>query len=427
MKIALLGFGTVGSGLPALIAENQEKLAALLDETISISKVLVRSEEKAVQLRQAGHPWDFVTSIEAILNDDTISIVVELMGRIEPAKTYISQALAAGKSVVTANKDLLALHGAELQKLAQKNKVALYYEAAVAGGIPILRTLANSFASDKVTRLLGIINGTSNFMLTKMMEEGWTYKKALETAQVLGYAESDPTNDVEGIDAVYKLALLSEFAFGMTISSSQIKHQGIPTIQQADVEIANQLGYVIKLVGEIVEVSSGIFAEVSPTFLPASHPLASVKGVMNAVYLDSIGMGASMFYGAGAGQNPTATSVLADIVRIVKRFKEQTLGKSFNEYKRTTRLAESSEVLNKYYFSVETPDSTGQFLRLVQLFTAVNVSFEQVLQQKGDGQRAVVGIICHKISQKQLASLETKLAKEDDFNLLNYFKVVEEN
>jgi len=148
---------------------------------------------------------------------------------------------------------------------------------------------------------------------------------------------------------------------------------------------------------------------------------------MNAVYLDSIGMGASMFYGAGAGQNPTATSVLADIVRIVKRFKEQTLGKSFNEYKRATRLAESSEVLNKYYFSVETPDSTGQFLRLVQLFTAVNVSFEQVLQQKGDGQRAVVGIICHKISQTQLASLETKLAKEDDFNLLNYFKVVEEN
>lgn len=426
IKIAILGFGTVGTGLPFLLSENKEKLAALLGEEIVISKVLMRSEETIEAARKEGFSYDFVLSVDDILADSEISIVVELMGRLEPAKTYISQALAAGKSVVTANKDLLAVHGSELRELTKKHQVALYYEAAVAGGIPILRTLANSYSSDKISHLLGIVNGTSNFMMTKMSEEGWSYEKALQKAQELGYAESDPTNDVDGIDASYKLAILSEFAFGMTLAPTEIACSGLRSIRSTDVEIARQLGYVLKLTGEIREVQSGIFAEVSPTFLPKKHPLAAVNDVMNAVFIESVGIGSSMFYGPGAGQKPTATSVLADIVRVAKRIQNGTLGKNFNEYSRPTQLANPADVMNKYYFSVETPDTTGQFLRLVQLFTSENVSFDQVLQQRGDGERAIVVIISHEISRTQLAAVIEKLQQEADFELLNYFKVLGE-
>lgn len=204
IKIALLGFGTVAKGIPYLLKENQHKLLSLEGEDIVIDKVLVRDNESRQRFINQGFTYNFVTEINTILQDPQIDIVVELMGGIEPAKTYLSQALGFGKHIVTANKDLIALHGKELMDLADARGLALFYEGAVAGGIPILRTLSHSFASDKMTRLLGILNGTSNFMLTKMFEEGWSYEQALKKAQELGYAESDPTNDVEGIDTAYK-------------------------------------------------------------------------------------------------------------------------------------------------------------------------------------------------------------------------------
>lgn len=426
VNVALLGFGTVASGLPFLLENNSEKLATILHDEIRIGKVLMRDEATIEAARAQGFDYDFVLDLDDILSDDSVKIVVELMGRIEPAKTYISRALKAGKHIVTANKDLLAVHGAELRKIALEHQVSLYYEAAVAGGIPILRVLANSFVSDKITRLLGVVNGTSNFMMTKMVGEGWTYEQALSEAQRLGYAESNPTNDVDGIDAGYKLAILSEFAFGMAIENEAVLHEGIRTITPIDVEIAQQLGYVIKLVGEVVEVKSGIFAEVSPAFLPKKHPLASVNDVMNAIFVESIGIGESMFYGPGAGQKPTATSVLADIVRLAKRIENNSTGKSFNEYHRETHLAEPVDVKNQYYFSVETPDTTGQFLRLTTIFTSENISFEQVVQQKGTGVRAVVAIICHQINRLQLEHVKEKLQAEADFKLLNAFKVIGE-
>ena len=426
INLAILGFGTVGQGIPDLLLVNQEKIQHILGDEIIISKVLVRNQETIQRLKAQGFPYDFVQSIDEILADEQVSIVLELMGRLEPAKTYISQALRARKNVITANKDLLAVHGAELCALAIENQVAFYYDAAVTGGIPILRTLADSFSSDKITRLLGIINGTSNFMLTQMTEAGWSYEKALKTAQELGFAESDPANDVDGIDASYKLALLSEFAFGMNLQPSAIGKMGIRKIQKNDVKIAEELGYVIKLVGDIIEVESGIFAEVSPTFLPKIHPLTSVNGVMNAIFIESMGAGSSMFYGSGAGQKPTATSVLADVIQVAKQIKEKTIAKRFNPYLRQTQLGNFSDVKNKYYFSIETPDTTGQFLRIVKIFTHEQVSFEQVLQQKGDGNRTIVSIICYKITLNQLAAVRQKLSEEADFELINYFKVLGE-
>ena len=222
IKIGLLGFGTVASGIPFLLKENGEKVLAASRDQLEIAKVLVKDDEEKDRLIAAGNDYNFVTNVDEILNDEEIQIVVELMGRIEPARTFITKALEAGKNVVSANKDLIATHGKELISLAQDKGVAFYYEAAVAGGIPILRTLANSLTSDKVTRILGVLNGTSNFMMTKMVDEGWSYEDALKTAQELGYAESDPTNDVEGIDAAYKAVILSQFGFGATIDFDDV-------------------------------------------------------------------------------------------------------------------------------------------------------------------------------------------------------------
>ena len=426
VKIALLGFGTVASGVPFLLKENHEKISQAAQSEIEVAKVLVKDEEEKARLLAAGHDYNFVTNVDEIIEDKDIAIVVELMGRIEPAKTFITRALQAGKHVVTANKDLLAVHGAELIAIAKEHSVALYYEAAVAGGIPILRTLVNSLAADKVTRVLGVVNGTSNFMMTKMVEEGWSYEDALAKAQELGYAESDPTNDVDGIDAAYKMVILSQFAFGMNVQFDQVGHKGIRNITPEDVAVAQSLGYVIKLVGSIEETPSGLSAEVTPTFLPKAHPLAGVNGVMNAVYVESIGIGESMYYGPGAGQKPTATSVVADIIRIVRRLNEGTIGKAFNEYSRPVQLAKPEDVKSDYYFSIQTPDMKGQLLKLAQIFNQEDVSFKQVLQSGAKDSVARVVIITHQLNQTQLHHIIEKIDAEADFTLLNTFKVLGE-
>lgn len=424
VNIALLGFGTVASGIPFLLQENGEKITAAAGTEIRVAKVLVKDDAEKQNLLSQGHVFDFVTDIQAILTDSSIAIVVELMGRIEPAKTFITQALQAKKHVVTANKDLLAVHGAELLKIAADNGVALYYEAAVAGGIPILRTLANAYTSDKVTKVLGVVNGTSNFMMTKMVDEGWTYDEALAEASRLGYAESDPTNDVDGIDAAYKMVLLSQFAFGMTIQFDDVRHEGIRHITPEDVKLAQKLGFVIKLVGEIVERPTGIYAEVVPTFLPKDHQLATVKGVMNAVFVESIGIGEAMYYGPGAGQKPTATSVMADLVQLAMSLAENYPAPPFNTFVRETVYAPKEDLFDKYYFAIETEDKSGQLLQLAELFHAENVSFEQVFQENLGDNRASIAIISHLMDLNQFDSLVEKIAKLDGFTLRNTIKVI---
>ena len=416
IKIGLLGFGTVASGIPFLLKENGEKVLAASRDQLEIAKVLVKDDEEKNRLIAAGNDYNFVTNVDEILNDEEIQIVVELMGRIEPARTFITKALEAGKNVVSANKELISL--------AQDKGVAFYYEAAVAGGIPILRTLANSLTSDKVTRILGVLNGTSNFMMTKMVDEGWSYEDALKTAQELGYAESDPTNDVEGIDAAYKAVILSQFGFGATIDFDDVTHKGITNISTDDVAVAQELGYVIKLVGDVREVESGISAEVSPTFLPKNHPLASVNDVMNAVFVESIGIGESMYYGPGAGQKPTATSVLADIIRIARRLSDGNVGKPFNEFRRDLPLANPADVKSNYYFALDTPDEKGKILHLSEIFNSEDISFEQVLQQKANGTTARIVVITHAMSKTQLKAVTEKLEAAEDFTVVNTLKVL---
>lgn len=424
INIALLGFGTVASGIPFLLKENGEKITAQAGTDIQIAKVLVRDDAEKQALLAQGHQYEFVTDITAILNDDTIDIVIELMGRIEPAKTFITQALQAKKHVVTANKDLLAVHGSDLLKVATDHRVVLYYEAAVAGGIPILRTLANSYTADKITKILGVVNGTSNFMMTKMVDEGWTYDEALAEASRLGYAESDPTNDVDGIDAAYKMVILSQFAFGMTIKFEDVRHEGIRNITPEDVKLAQKLGFVIKLVGEIVERPSGIYAEVVPTFLPKNHQLATVNGVMNAVFVESIGINEAMFYGPGAGQKPTATSVVADVIELAKGIDKGEVLPAFNTFTRETVYATKEDLVDKYYFAIETEDKAGQLLHLAELFHAENVSFEQVFQENIGDDRASIAIISHKMDLNQFDSLVEKISNLEGFTLRNTIKVI---
>ena len=420
VRLAILGLGTVGGGALKLLQENAAEIKRRTGREIQITHVGTRRPRPDLNLDGIQQSDDLMH----IVRQPDVDVVVEVMGGIHPAYEVIMEAIKHGKQVVTANKALLAEHGNELFKAAEDNAVQIAYEAAVAGGIPILRTLANSLTSDKVTRILGVLNGTSNFMMTKMVDEGWSYEDALKTAQELGYAESDPTNDVEGIDAAYKAVILSQFGFGATIDFDDVIHKGITNISTDDVAVAQELGYVIKLVGDVREVESGISAEVSPTFLPKNHPLASVNDVMNAVFVESIGIGESMYYGPGAGQKPTATSVLADIIRIARRLSDGNVGKPFNEFRRDLPLANPADVKSNYYFALDTPDEKGKILHLSEIFNSEDISFEQVLQQKANGTTARIVVITHAMSKTQLKAVTEKLEAAEDFTVVNTLKVL---
>ncbi|HHQ6314686.1 TPA: homoserine dehydrogenase [Streptococcus agalactiae] len=423
IKIALLGFGTVAKGIPYFLKENQHKLLSLESEDIVIDKVLVRDNESRQRFINQGFTYNFVTEINTILQDPQIDIVVELMGGIEPAKTYLSQALGFGKHIVTANKDLIALHGKELMDLADARGLALFYEGAVAGGIPILRTLSHSFASDKMTRLLGILNGTSNFMLTKMFEEGWSYEQALKKAQELGYAESDPTNDVEGIDTAYKATILSQFGFGMPIDFDDVNYKGISSIRSEDVEVAQEMGFAIKLVADLRETPTGISVDVSPTLISQKHPLAAVNHVMNAVFIESIGIGQSLFYGPGAGQNPTATSVLADIIDISRSIRSQIKIKPMNTYHCPCRLSMQSDIFNEYYLAIslrnaEDSDTLGRY------FEQENIGLKNVIEKAlGDKQQEIY-VLTDEVSQEKITQFIEEFPESGVIQLINVFKVI---
>lgn len=423
IKIALLGFGTVAKGIPYLLKENQHKLLSLEGEDIVIDKVLVRDNESRQRFINQGFTYNFVTEINTILQDPQIDIVVELMGGIEPAKTYLSQALGFGKHIVTANKDLIALHGKELMDLADARGLALFYEGAVAGGIPILRTLSHSFASDKMTRLLGILNGTSNFILTKMFEEGWSYEQALKKAQELGYAESDPTNDVEGIDTAYKATILSQFGFGMPIDFDDVNYKGISSIRSEDVEVAQEMGFAIKLVADLRETPTGISVDVSPTLISQKHPLAAVNHVMNAVFIESIGIGQSLFYGPGAGQNPTATSVLADIIDISRSIRSQIKIKPMNTYHCPCRLSMQSDIFNEYYLAIslrnaEDSDTLGRY------FEQENIGLKNVIEKAlGDKQQEIY-VLTDEVSQEKITQFIEEFPESGVIQLINVFKVI---
>ena len=316
IKAALLGAGTVGGGVYKLIEKRKSEMPSKIQAEFTITKVLVKNLNK----KREGIPDEVLTNDwQEILDDQEISIVIELMGGIEPARTYILEALKAGKNVVTANKDLLAEHGKELMDAAEEYHKDLYFEAAVGGGIPIIRPLKECLAGNNITEVMGIVNGTTNFILTKMTQEGMEFKDALALATELGYAEADPTADIEGHDACRKIAILSSLAFGKYVDYEDVYTEGITKITSADFAYAKVLGSRIKLFGTSKKKEDGsISAMVCPVMITNEHPLFAVNDVMNAILVRGESMGDLMFYGAGAGKLPTASAVVADVVNAAR-------------------------------------------------------------------------------------------------------------
>ena len=348
---------------------------------------------------------------------------MELIGGIHPAKEYIEMALHSRKNVVTANKDLIATYGPELSKLAHDNHCDLMYEASVAGGIPILRTINNSFSADKITEVKGIVNGTTNYILTQMSQQGWSYEKALGEAQKLGFAEADPTNDVTGKDAAFKMVILSQFAFGIQLTINDFNVTGIDRLSAFDVQQAGKFGYVIKLVGISRVINDGVFVEVAPVLVPVDHPLATINNEYNAVMVTGQAVGDTLFYGRGAGGLPTANSVLSDITSVTKNLVLKTNGNFFNNYQQRYIPATTDQVAYPYFLSITMPDITGQMLKLTQIMTEINASFSQITQTEANGIARIV-IITHAMSESQLHEFKAQIASEPTINLDAAYKVL---
>ncbi|MGX7420564.1 homoserine dehydrogenase [Carnobacterium gallinarum] len=423
IQVGILGFGTVGSGVVRILKDHNQKIGQVTGEEISIKKVLVRDIEKNRGLISEG--VELTTNADDILNDPEIAVILEVMGSIDVAKEYISRGLKSGKHVVTANKDLIALHGKELVALAKENKCDLYYEASVAGGIPILRTIVDSLASDNIQQVLGIVNGTTNFMLTKMTTENKSYEEVLKEAQDLGFAESDPTNDVDGIDAARKMVILTRLAFGMHVDLEQIETRGIRNVKSTDIEVAKQLGYKIKLIGSAEEKNGSVAVDVGPVLVPKNHPLAGVQNENNAVVVKGAAVGETMFYGPGAGELPTATSVVSDLITVAKNIRLGTTGNVFNSYQLETKMTPDEAIYAKYYLAIEMLDKTGLFLELTKIFAASDVGFDKIIQEPQTDQMAKVVIITHQMNKKQQKEILKQIDAAKDMNLLVHFKVME--
>jgi homoserine dehydrogenase len=316
IKIGIIGFGTVGTGVVRILQENAPLIEQRLGGRISLYKIadIDLARDRGVQVPQEI----LTTDAEAVLSDPEISICVELMGGIEPARTFILKAMKSGKHVVTANKALLALHGAEIFAAAQANGVRIGFEASVGGGIPIIRSLREGLVANRIISIFGILNGTSNYILTRMTQEKKGFREVLKDAQRLGYAETDPTLDVEGIDAAHKLAILATLAFGVRVDLNDIFVEGISAITPLDIQYSSEFGYRIKLLAIGKEDGGKVELRVHPTMLPAHHLLSTVEGVYNAIYLTGDAVGPTMFYGQGAGSLPTGSAVVSDLVDICR-------------------------------------------------------------------------------------------------------------
>ncbi|MBS4179319.1 homoserine dehydrogenase [Lederbergia citrea] len=423
VSIGLLGLGTVGSGVVQLINNHQEELVHQVGCEVRVKSVLVRDAEKERDI-QIGHTF-LTTNSDEVLQDPEIDIVIEVMGGVEEAREHIIQALEAKKHVVTANKDLIALYGPELQKKATENQCDLFYEASVAGGIPILRGLSDGLVSDRIQKLMGIVNGTTNYILTKMDEDGLSYETALKEAQDLGFAEADPTSDVEGLDAARKMAILARLAFFTNVELNDVEVSGISNVSVEDLNYGNKLGLTMKLIGLAHIDNQQLEVSVQPTFLSKSHPLASVKNEYNAIYVNGEAVGETMFYGPGAGSLPTATAVMSDVVAVMKNMRLGVNGKSVVAPRFESVLKSSDQRFGKYYFRLHLQDEVGAFSKITTLFNELGISFEKILQTPiSKDELAEIIIVTHTVS---LDSFQKALMKLRDLSVVkevvSYYRV----
>ncbi|QDI93078.1 homoserine dehydrogenase [Salicibibacter halophilus] len=414
IEIGILGLGTVGNGIIHILEHHKNELIAKTGaEDVTIRKVLVRDLEK----QRGGNVEKemMTTNAEDVLDDPNIDLVIEVMGGIDEAKQYIEKALKSGKHVVSANKDLIALHGDELLTLAEENDAELLYEASVAGGIPILRTLTEGLASDRITKMIGIVNGTTNYMLTKMTKEELSYDEALQQAKDLGFAESDPTADLEGLDAARKMVILARLGFSASVQLDEVYLKGMTEVTAEDIDFGQQLGYTLKLIGLASRSDEGIEVSVEPVFIPEDHPLASVNDEYNAVYVYGEAVGETMFYGPGAGSLPTATAVVSDVVSVIRQIRLGTAAAPMNAAnKEDTVLKKEEDIRAKYFIRLHVHDVAGAFKSLTSVFTSNKVSFEKLIQMPMDSEElAEVVMVTHETSRTNFEQIAKDLENLD--------------
>jgi homoserine dehydrogenase len=407
IKVAVLGAGTVGSQVVRLLAEQHAELAQRVGAPLEVIGVAVRDPKRS---RHGVAPELLTTNAEKLI--ESADIVVEVMGGIQPAKDLILKAIKAGASVVTANKALLAKDGSELVLAAEQAGVDLYFEASVAGAIPLLRPIRESLAGDKINRVMGIVNGTTNYILSKMETEHAAYEEALAEAQALGYAEADPTADVEGHDAAAKAAILASLAFHTKVTIEDVYCEGISKVTAADILAAESMGFVVKLlaVAERMDENS-VVVRVHPTMVPVSHPLANVRDAFNAVFIEAESAGELMFFGRGAGGAPTASAVLGDVVAAARNRVTGGIGPGDSSYA-DLKVLDISHARTRYYIHIKVADRPGVLAKIATVFADHDVSI-QVLHQDGHGSDASLVIRTHKATDAALAKTLAGLTQLD--------------
>ena len=411
---AILGAGTVGTGVYKLCQEMKSEFVQKTGADLVVKKVLVRNASKK---REGIEDAVLTDNWKEIIEDPEIDIVIEVMGGIEPAKTYIIEALEAGKQIVTANKDLLAEHGQEVMAAAEKAGADLEFEAAVAGAIPIIRPLKQSMAGNRISEVMGIVNGTTNYILTKMSEKGMDYAEALAQATELGYAEADPTADVEGLDAGRKVAILASAAFNSRVTFEDVYTEGITKITATDIQYAKEMGCTIKLLGVAKDTPEGIEARVHPMLIDSNHPLATVNDSYNAVFLTGDAVQDTMFYGRGAGELPTASAVVGDIFDVVRNILWNCCGRIGCTCYRECPIKRVGEIKSKYFVRMQIENRYGTLASVASVFGNNKVSIAQMLQKRVNGKYAEIVVITDEVKERHF---------EDAMQILGGMSMIQE-
>ncbi|MGN8645277.1 homoserine dehydrogenase [Gracilibacillus sp. HCP3S3_G5_1] len=415
VNVGLCGLGTVGTGVVKLLQSHAEEIKYKVGCEIQIKKILVNDIEKKRDV--AIQPEWLTDNPQELVSNPDLDIIIEVMGGIEDTNLLLEKAIRNKKHIVTANKDLMAVHGQELLRLAKENNCDILYDASVAGGIPIIRSLTEGLASDRIQKIMGIVNGTTNYILTKMTDEELAFEPVLKEAQALGFAEADPTSDIDGLDAARKMTLLANLAFKMEIGLEDVEVSGIRTISQEDITFATSLGYTIKLIGIASIYNGKVEVSVEPTLLPQDHPLALVKNEFNAVYVYGEAVGETMFYGPGAGSMPTATAVVSDLMEVVKNIRLGITGNEYTVPQYEKQLKKDNEKYMQYFIRMEVDDEAGTFQKITNVFTNEEVSFQKILQLPSNKEKmAEIVMITHKISKQQLLNSRENLKGLDVVN-----------
>jgi len=417
--VGIIGYGKIGTGTLKTLLDNQENIDRKVGRQVRVKR-LVDVDWTSPRPFAIDVPQEMkTTAADDVLEDPDISIVVETMGGTKPAREFVLKALQSGKNVVTSNKELIARHGKELFEAAAKSNVDLMFEASVGGGIPILRPLKQCLAANRISRIMGIVNGTTNFILTQMAEGGAEFEEALKEAQRLGYAEPDPTNDVDGFDAAFKLAILGSIAFESRVYVEDIYREGIAKVGARDMEYARQLGYAVKLLAIGAEVDGALEMRVHPTLLPTGHPLAAVGGPFNAIFVRGSSVGEVMFYGQGAGTMPTGSAVVGDIIDVARNIRSGATGRIACTCFEGRRVKPMDDVTTRHYLRLQVADRPGVLAAIAKVFGEEGVSLSSVLQMDASGETAEIVWLTHPAQEgrmrRSLARLE-KLPEVDEIS-----------